>query len=155
LVVGARGDGHRTIARKLGRAPGTVGEWLCVSRRDAGSIQLRAEALLRSVEPTSPALGPWVPSAGSPLADAADTLGHAIGAVIRRFGPRQSGDLRVGGHPHRRDHRTADTERSLARSRLHAAFALTTLPPGHDSHLARLHRFRLHSDRLHDQPPAA
>jgi hypothetical protein len=89
LVTAARGDGHRTIARRLGRPPGTVREWLRISRRDAGSIRLRAEALLRLAEPWSPALGPWVPSAGAPLADAVGTLGHAISAVIRQFGPRQ------------------------------------------------------------------
>ena len=38
LVLGAQGDGHRTIARQLDREPGTVRGWLRAARRGAPAL---------------------------------------------------------------------------------------------------------------------
>jgi transposase-like protein len=87
LVDAARGAGHRTIARRLGRPPGTVRGWLRRARRGAGQLKHWATVSLYRFEPPDRGLDPRVPCTDAPLADAVQTLGQAIGAAVRRHGP--------------------------------------------------------------------
>jgi len=73
LLSKALGDGHRKIAARLGRPPGTVRGWLRTFTR-------RADAVAASVRPWAHAIEGASrprPPAGSPLADAVDALGTA------------------------------------------------------------------------------
>jgi hypothetical protein len=76
LLAKARGDGHRTIAARLGRPQATVRGWL-------RAFALRADAVERSALRWAHAIdAQFAPgrSAGSPLADAVDALGSAARA---------------------------------------------------------------------------
>jgi len=81
----ASGEGHRTIARRLDRRPGTVRGRLRRAIPTAGWIDHRAAKFQAELEPDleSPRLGE---QAGSPFADAIVALAVATGAPIRRFG---------------------------------------------------------------------
>lgn len=91
LTAKAGGDGHRVIARRLGRPEGTVRGWLrrfaAISELVRGAATRWAYALdggLRRIDP-----------AGSPFADAVEALGVAMRAFVRRLGPTPPGPLAV------------------------------------------------------------
>lgn len=91
LTAKAQGDGHRVIARRLGRPEGTVRGWLrrfaAISELVSGAATRWAYALdfgLRRIDP-----------AGSPFANAVEALGVAMRAFTRRFGPTPPGPLAV------------------------------------------------------------
>ena len=82
LQANARGHGHRTIAARLDRAPGTVRGWLRAFAR-------RTESLYCSGVRWTVALGEDLGrggSAGSPAADAVEALASAARAFVLRFG---------------------------------------------------------------------
>ncbi len=86
LLAKAQGDGHRTIAARLGRPPATVRGWLRAFAR-------RAEAVGRSARRWAHAIDGALahsPPAGSPLADAVDALGAAARACRLGLGTRAS-----------------------------------------------------------------
>jgi hypothetical protein len=83
LVLSAQGAGHRTIARRLGRAPGTVRGWLRAARRAAPALYRSGTLWRIALDPEPPGTRP----AGSPLADAVEALGCAIRGWRLRFGP--------------------------------------------------------------------
>jgi len=87
LVLASQGVGHRVIARRLGRAPGTVRGWLRAARRRAKSLRecgtLMAVALDPELEPILPG--------DSELGDAVEALAVAARAWTLRFGPASSG----------------------------------------------------------------
>jgi hypothetical protein len=87
LVLASRGAGHRVIARRLGRPPGTVRGWLRAARGRAGSLRACATrwAYLLDVE-----LGAITP-AGSELGDAVEALAIAARAWRLRFGTENAG----------------------------------------------------------------
>jgi hypothetical protein len=74
LLAKAEGAGHRTIAARLGRPPGTVRGWLRAFARRAKTLHAAAvrwtQALNLAREPARPA--------GSPLADAVEAIGSAV-----------------------------------------------------------------------------
>jgi len=72
LLDNARGVGHRRIAARLGRPPGTVRGWLRTFARRAEQVSASARRWtyaidVRGLDQTGPA--------GSPVADAVDALG--------------------------------------------------------------------------------
>jgi len=79
--------GHRVIARRLGRPPGTVRGWLRAGRRRAQS--LRACAIRRTCS-LDLELGAVTP-AGSELGDAVEAIMLAVRAWVLRFGPADTG----------------------------------------------------------------
>ena len=83
LLAKAQGTGHRTIAARLDRPPGTVRGWLRAFAR-------RTDTLSRVGVTWTEQLGdgPWMarPS-GRPFADALDALASAARAYVLRFGP--------------------------------------------------------------------
>ena len=86
LRQAAGGDGHRRIARRLDRPPGTVRGWLRAAR--ARSEQLRRCGTLWACS-LDPELA-RIPPAGSPLVDALEALASAARAHVLRFGRRTS-----------------------------------------------------------------
>ena len=74
LLAKAQGEGHRTIATRLGRAPSTVRGWLRAASRRAETLSAAALRWLRAL---APAPAPAKP-AGSPLGDAVEALGSAV-----------------------------------------------------------------------------
>jgi hypothetical protein len=87
LALAARGVGHRRIAARLDRPPGTVRGWLRAARRNAE--QLRASGV-RWFTALDPEPGP-VTAAGSALGDAVEAILLAVRAWVRRFGPDHAG----------------------------------------------------------------
>ena len=87
LRLAAGGAGHRTIARRLGRPPGTVRGWLRAARRRAGSLRACATRLTGALDPE---IGPVTP-AGSTLGDAVEAMMLAVRAWVLRFGRSASG----------------------------------------------------------------
>jgi len=87
LRLAAGGTGHRTIARRLGRPPGTVRGWLRAGRRRAGSLRACATRWTGALDPE---IGPVTP-AGSTLADAVEAMMLAVRAWVLRFGRSASG----------------------------------------------------------------
>jgi transposase-like protein len=83
LVAGARGDGHRTIARRLGRTPGTVRGWLRAARRRAEPLRCSGVRWAYTLDPELGAITP----AGSPLGDAVEALALAARASVLRLAP--------------------------------------------------------------------
>jgi Domain of unknown function (DUF6431)/Homeodomain-like domain len=81
LLAKAQGDGHRRIAARLGRPPGTVRGWLrafaCRADAVGHSARLWAHAIEGGLTDSRPA--------GSPLADAVDALGTAARACRLRL----------------------------------------------------------------------
>jgi hypothetical protein len=67
LLDAAAGQGHRMIAARLGRPPGTVRGWLRRARRRAAAIHQHASAELYELEPPDFGLDPRVVETGSPL----------------------------------------------------------------------------------------
>ena len=84
LLAKAQGDGHRTIAARLGRAPSTVRGWLRAALRRAETL---CAAGLRWVRALDGAPEPAKP-AGSPLGDAVEALGRAVRECRLRLGIR-------------------------------------------------------------------
>jgi hypothetical protein len=87
----AGGDGHRRIAERLGRPPGTVRNWL---RRAAQLTEELRTSAIRWAYALDAELPPIAPS-GSALAGALDALGTAVSAGVRRLGPREPAELAV------------------------------------------------------------
>ena len=89
-VVGAAwqakvdGAGYRSIAAKLGRPESTVRRWLRRLASRAGALRAAATDWLYQFDPSAPPLEP----AGSPLADALESVGRAVAAASSRLGPR-------------------------------------------------------------------
>jgi hypothetical protein len=81
LVLKTRGAGHRTIARRLERPPGTVRGWLRAAARQADALRLCG---VRWTVGLGEQLGrPRLPD--SPLQGAVDALGRAVVAWRQRF----------------------------------------------------------------------
>jgi hypothetical protein len=82
LLASAQGDGHRMIAARLDRPPGTVRDWVRAFAR-------RSEPLCRCGVRWTLSLGDEPGrgrSAGSPLADAVDALASCASAARSRLG---------------------------------------------------------------------
>jgi hypothetical protein len=77
LLAKAQGEGHRTIAARLGRPPGTVRGWL---RAFACRAEVVGSCARRWTYAVDAAHEGHSPPAGSPLADAVDALGTAARA---------------------------------------------------------------------------
>ena len=91
LRAKAGGDGHRRIAERLGRPPGTVRGWL---RRAAQLTEELRTSAIRWAYALDAELSPIAPS-GSALASALEALGTAVSAGVRRLGPRDPAELAV------------------------------------------------------------
>jgi hypothetical protein len=91
LRAKAGGDGHRRIAERLGRPPGTVRGWLRRATEFAEQLRVRATRWAYALDPE---LSPIAPS-GSALAGALEALGTAVSAGVRRLGPREPAELAV------------------------------------------------------------
>jgi hypothetical protein len=89
-VVGAAwrakvdGAGCRSIAAKLGRPEPTVRRWPRRLASRAGALRAAATDWLYQFDPSAPPLEP----AGSPLADALESVGRAVASASSRLGPR-------------------------------------------------------------------
>lgn len=87
LAHAAQGEGHRRIARRLGRPPETVRGWLRAARARAESLRACATrwayALDRELVVVTPA--------GSELGDAVEAIMLAVRARVLRFGDGQTG----------------------------------------------------------------
>jgi hypothetical protein len=82
LVASARGAGHRPIAERLGRPPGTVRGWLRAARGRSGLLRASGSRWAFTLDT---ALGRVEP-AGSSLADAVEALATAARAWLLRLG---------------------------------------------------------------------
>ena len=91
LRLAAEGVGHRVIAWRLGRAPGTVRGWLRAARARAGSLRACASRWACALDPEVGAVAP----VGSELGDAVEALAIAARAWTLRFGPEADGWQRV------------------------------------------------------------
>lgn len=102
LLDKAAGAGHRTIAQRLGRPPGTVRGWLRAFARRAETISRSARSWAHAIDAS---LTPARP-AGSPLADAVEMLGVAVRAcrsrLAMRAGPWELAVALTGGLLHGR-----------------------------------------------------
>ena len=87
LALAADGHGHREIAARLGRPPGTVRGWLRAARARAESLRACASRWACSLDPCQ---GPVTP-AGSELGDAIEAVMLAVRAWVLRFGPSRTG----------------------------------------------------------------
>jgi hypothetical protein len=87
LRLAAGGDGHRVIARQLGRPEGTVRGWLRAARTRAGLLRACATRQLVSLDPEHGAVTP----AGSGLGDAVEAIMLAVRACVLRFGRDELG----------------------------------------------------------------
>jgi hypothetical protein len=84
LLAKAEGEGHRTIAARLRRAPSTVRGWLRAASRRAELLCAAGLRWLRALDPMSDPVKP----AGSPLGDVVEALGSAVRACRLRLGIR-------------------------------------------------------------------
>lgn len=87
LLAKAHGAGHRVIAARLGRPPGTVRGWLRAFARRAEAISVCARRWAYAIDAT---ITPGTPVFGSPLADAVDALAITARACRLRLGMRGS-----------------------------------------------------------------
>lgn len=88
LARAARGEGHRPIARRLGRPPGTVRGWLRAARARAESLRACGARWAHALDPDElRAVAP----AGSDVGDAVEAIMLAARAFVLRFGHRQVG----------------------------------------------------------------
>lgn len=83
LRLAAGGQGHRRIARRLDRPPGTVRGWLRAARARAGSLR---ECAVRWAYTMDPCALEAVTPAGSELGDAVEAIMLAVRARVLRFG---------------------------------------------------------------------
>jgi hypothetical protein len=81
LLAAAQGQGHRSIAVRLGRPATTVREWLRIVRSQAVPLRKRAWSLQGRLEPQERSR-----PTGSPLGDAVDALAAAAAAIKRFLG---------------------------------------------------------------------
>ena len=88
LAMAARGAGHRRIARRLHRPPGTVRGWLRAAR--ARSESLRACGMRWAYALDQEQLDAVTP-AGSELGDAVEAIMLAVRAWVLRFGHAGAG----------------------------------------------------------------
>jgi len=84
----ARGAGHRVIARRLGRPPGTVRGWLRAARARSELLRCCATRFAYALDPGELAR---VTPQGSILADAVEALAIAVRAWTLRFGSQHPG----------------------------------------------------------------
>lgn len=82
LLAKARGQGHRSIAARLGRPASTVRGWLRAFAGNAETVRIVATGLLAELDPLA---GP-LPAHGSRFADAVEALGAVAAAARRRLG---------------------------------------------------------------------
>jgi transposase-like protein len=82
LVAAARGRGHRSIAKRLGRPATTVRGWLRAARAHAEDLRAGAHLRQDQIERETEQLRP----AGSLLGDAVTALAAAAAAARRFFG---------------------------------------------------------------------
>jgi transposase-like protein len=82
LRLAVDGDGHRRIARKLDRPPGTVRGWLRAARRRAEDLRACASRQLVALDVQVGAVTPT----GSELGDAVEAIMLAVRAFRLRFG---------------------------------------------------------------------
>lgn len=87
LGLAAGGVGHRRIAQRLGRPPGTVRGWLRAARARAESLRACGARWACALDPE---LGSVTP-AGSGLGDAVEAIMLAVRAWVLRFGRGQIG----------------------------------------------------------------
>jgi hypothetical protein len=87
LALAVRGDGHRRIARRLGRPPGTVRGWLRAGRARAESLRACGARWAHALDPELGAVTP----AGSELGDAVEAIMLAVRARVLRFGHARVG----------------------------------------------------------------
>lgn len=83
LRLAAGGEGHRRIARRLDRAPGTVRGWLRAARANAQSVRACATRWVVVLDPQSGAI---TPAGGGELGDAVEAVMLAVRAWVLRFG---------------------------------------------------------------------
>lgn len=84
LTAKATGAGHRAIAARLGRAPGTVRGWLRRFAALAEPIRVQFTGLAHALDPGLVAAAPT----GSGFADAVAAVGAAARAASLRLAPR-------------------------------------------------------------------
>jgi len=87
LAHAARGEGHRGIARRLGRPPGTVRGWLRAARARAEHLRACGVRWAYALDPSELAA---VAPADRGLGDAVEAIMLAVRARVLRFG---HGDL--------------------------------------------------------------
>lgn len=87
LEAGARGVGHRRIARDLDRPAGTVRGWLRHARRNGEAIRASAIGWAYALDPELGAIKPT----GSVLGDAVEAVATAVRAWVLRLGPARAG----------------------------------------------------------------
>jgi hypothetical protein len=87
LALAAQGEGHRRIARQLGRPPGTVRGWLRAARARAQTLRACGVRWACALDWQ---FGPVTP-AGSELGDAVEAIMLAVRARVLRFGHGNSG----------------------------------------------------------------
>jgi hypothetical protein len=87
LALAVRGEGHRRIARRLERPPGTVRGWLRAARARAQSLRACATRWTVSLDRELVAVTP----AGSELGDAVEAIMLAVRARVLRFGHEHTG----------------------------------------------------------------
>jgi len=102
LLAKAQGAGHRTIAARLGRPPGTVRGWLRTFARRAEAIGCCARRWAYAIDATITPARP----AGSPFVDAVEALAVAArvcrGQLGLRAGPWELSVALTGGLLHGR-----------------------------------------------------
>lgn len=82
LRLAAGGQGHRRIAWRLDRPPGTVRGWLRAARAQADTMRMCATRWVVSLDPEPAPITPT----GSDLGDAVEAVMLARCAWVRRFG---------------------------------------------------------------------
>ena len=87
LRLAVEGNGHRQIARELGRPAGTVRGWLRAAKIRAKSLRVCASRWLCALDPEPGAVTP----ADCELGDAVEAIILAIRAWVLRFGPSRFG----------------------------------------------------------------
>jgi hypothetical protein len=87
LRLATQGEGHRRIARRLDRPPGTVRGWLRAGRSRAESLRACATKWVVSLDHERAAVAP----AGTGLGDALEAIMLAVRAWVLRFGRRSIG----------------------------------------------------------------
>lgn len=88
LALAAGGQGHRRIARRLGRPPGTVRGWLRAGRTRAESLRACGIRWAYALDPAQLAAVTPAPNA---LGDAVEAIMLAVRALVLRFGPAPAG----------------------------------------------------------------
>jgi hypothetical protein len=86
LLAKAQGQGHRTIAARLDRPPGTVRGWLRAAARRGEALRACVARWTQVIDANAEQL----PPAASPLAGAVDALGATARACRLELGMRAS-----------------------------------------------------------------